>query len=100
MGGPWDPNIDYRSYLDRSADHQAKAVEDVLTELERASAKFGPFLSALEGQAIIAEEFDEFTEAVRHEGADRARAEAIQLAAMAIRFLIDVPAGSEQKNEK
>lgn len=63
----------------------------VWDELKRATDKFGPFQSALEGQAIIAEEFDEFTQAVRHETPERARAEAVQLAAMAIRFLIDVP---------
>lgn len=64
-------------------------VEFVYGELERASRKFGPFKSPLEGQAIIAEEFDEFTQAVRHETLVRAREEAVQLAAMAIRFLVD-----------
>lgn len=72
----------------------------VYLELERATEKFGPFYSAMEGQAIIAEEFDEFTKAVRHEGVNRAREEAVQLAAMAIRFLIDVPEDSQQKNNK
>lgn len=76
------------------------AFNDVDNELQRASAKFGPFYSAMEGQAIIAEEFDEFTHAVRHEGINRAREEAIQLAAMAIRFLIDCPENSVQKNEQ
>ena len=59
-------------------------------EIERATKKFGPFHSAMEGQAIVAEEFDEFTHAVRHETKERAREEAVQLAAMAIRFLMDV----------
>lgn len=75
--------------LDRN-DPRIEIVDAVLAELDRATRKFGPFASGMEGQAIIAEEFDEFTHAVRHETLERAREEAIQVAAMAIRFLMDV----------
>ena len=65
--------------------------EEVRQELERARAKFGAFASAHEGLAVIEEEFLE----LRHEvfwGKDPAakRAEAVQVAAMAIRFIEDV----------
>ena len=75
-------------------------LNQVMAEYFRATDKFGPFYSAMEGQAIVAEEFDEFTHAVRHEGINRAREEAVQLAAMAIRFLVDCPADRKQKNER
>ncbi len=75
----------------------ASALEQVFEELVRASKKFGPFKSPLEGQAIIAEEFDEFTQAVRHEGLTRAREEAVQLAAMAVRFLVDTAEAKDGK---
>ena len=58
-------------------------------ELMRASCKFGPFNSAMEGLAIIEEEVDEFKHEVRHGTIAAARLEAIQVAAMAVRFLID-----------
>ena len=66
-----------------------EAVAAVDAELKRATSKFGAFHSPMEGQAVVAEEFDEFTHAVRHETLERAQAEAIQLGAMAIRFLVD-----------
>jgi hypothetical protein len=64
-------------------------------ELEEATNKFGPFASAHEGLAIIEEEFEEFKTAVfwgvdQHGNPSDPRDEAIQLAAMAIRFLVDI----------
>lgn len=58
-------------------------------ELFMATAKHGPFHSRLEGLAVLEEEVDEFKEECRHGTIARAREEAIQCAAMAIRFLID-----------
>lgn len=72
-----------------------EALEEILNELDNATEKFGPFNSAHEGLAVIQEEFEEFKSAVFW-GVDQTGEEsdpideAIQLAAMAIRFLIDV----------
>ncbi len=69
----------------------ARIAEIVLAELLRARAMFGPMASAHEGYAVILEELDELWWEVKH-GDDReamAR-EAIQVAAMAIRFVADV----------
>ena len=63
----------------------------VASELQRATKKFGPFTSAHEGIAIIREEYLELEWEVFHGDLNRAAEEAIQLAAMAIRFLVDVP---------
>lgn len=71
-----------------------------LTEIEFefhiARNKFPPFNSAHEGYAIILEELDELWEAVRENQStdgrtNRMRKEAIQVAAMALRFLVDLP---------
>ena len=62
----------------------------VLEELDRATAKFGTFNSTHEGYAVILEELDEMWDEVKHNRLDRACAEAIQVAAMAIRFVADL----------
>jgi len=89
-----------------------KITKEVLDELESAEEKFGPFNSAHEGYAVILEELDELWEAVkinpitlpvhssplsiyseeaeayRHKKHQQMmREEAIQVAAMAIRFV-------------
>ena len=65
-----------------------------LQELQRASSLHKPFNSAHEGYAVILEELDELWEEVRKNGARRSpekmRDEAIQVAAMAMRFVVDV----------
>lgn len=64
----------------------------VLEELGRATAKFPPFNSAHEGYAVLLEEVDELWDEVKRQKKDHPsiRAEAIQVAAMAIRFIRDV----------
>lgn len=59
-------------------------------ELVRATKKFGPFASAHEGYAVIKEELEELWDEIKS-GQDkfRMRDEATQVAAMAMRFLID-----------
>lgn len=57
-------------------------------ELARATEKFGPFASGHEALAVIEEEFLEFRAAVFW-GSGDPRIEAIQLAAMALRYLRD-----------
>lgn len=72
----------------------SQAISEVNAELGRAMRKFPKFASAHEGYAIIAEELDELWDEVKSkqgsEGrATRMRAEAVQVAAMAIRFMLD-----------
>lgn len=70
------------------------AIADVVKELEKATEKFPPMNSAHEGFAILKEEVDELWEVVRQKASERdvakMRAEAVQVAAMAIRFIGDV----------
>jgi len=83
--------------------------KEVIEELERAEAKFGPFNSSHEGYAVILEELDELWEVVKlnpkkievpytsdgdyqkvmqnSKRNSMMRAEAIQVAAMAMRFI-------------
>jgi phage terminase large subunit GpA-like protein len=70
----------------------AQLLSDVAAELESAQAKHGPMSSGHEGYAVILEELDELWEEVRKRKPDSAlmRAEAIQVAAMALRFVLDV----------
>lgn len=72
---------------------KAELVE-VEVELSKAVAKFKPFNSPHEGYAIIKEELDELWEEVRKQydarTKDRMRKEAMQVAAMAIRFMHDL----------
>lgn len=64
----------------------------VFSEVESAVRKFPPFNSAHEGWAVIREEVDELWEEVK---ANRgyttaARVEAMQIAAMAVRYMLDI----------
>lgn len=68
---------------------------DVRAELERALFLHAPMHSAHEGYAVILEELDELWEEVRKGGSksrsvSKMRKEALQIAAMAIRFVVDV----------
>ncbi len=68
------------------------ALEDVAAELVRARAKFPrPFASSHEGFAILDEECDELWDEVKANARKEVlRAEAVQVAAMAVRFIQDV----------
>jgi len=66
-----------------------EALQAVATELDRATAKYGPFHSAHEGYGVIMEEVNEFEDAIRGKDFENLRQEAIQCAAMFTRFLID-----------
>lgn len=70
-----------------------RVANEVLDELYRAMDKFAPFNSAHEGYAVILEEMDELWDAIKNNklGTEiEQRAEAIQVAAMAFRFVMDV----------
>ena len=69
------------------------ALDEVREELIAAYEKFPRFRSAHEGVAIVDEEFREFREAAywpHHHAPGAEETESRQLAAMAVRYLIDV----------
>jgi len=71
----------------------AEAMARTEKELERARGVHAPFNSAHEGIAVIAEEVDELWTEVKKRPCRRDREmlrdEAVQVAAMALRFLVD-----------
>lgn len=71
-------------------DNRLVAAREVLDELARAEAKFGAFHSGHEGFAVLLEEVDELKYEVFHGTRERQREEAIQVAAMALRYIKDV----------
>ena len=76
------------------AQKKLQAILEVSTEFESASGAFPPFTSAHEGYAILKEEVDELWDEVKKKPSLRSNMalekEAIQVAAMALRFLVDV----------
>lgn len=64
----------------------------IRTELFEATKKFGPFATTHEGYAVILEEMDELWDAIKdkEKGMAELEKEAIQVGAMALRFLIDI----------
>ncbi len=68
-----------------------KIMHAVTIELNIAQAKFPRFNSPHEGYAVLLEEVNELWDAIKDKNASRdaVRDEAIQVAAMAIRFIID-----------
>ena len=68
------------------------ALQEVNWELSKAVKKFPPLHSAHEGYAVLLEEVEELKTEVfkRHKELELMQKEAIQTAAMAVRFLIDV----------
>jgi hypothetical protein len=75
----------------------ASALMLVKQELNQARAKFARIRSLHEGYAVILEELDEFWQEVKFKGrADRWLAqELIQIAAMAVRTLVDCDLSTE-----
>lgn len=70
------------------------AIELVRTELEHAEELFPAFNSSHEGYAVLKEELDELWEEIKnnkdHGTLERQKREAIQVAAMALRFLVNL----------
>lgn len=70
------------------------AVLAVEEELERAVTEFSPFNSPHEGYAVLKEEVDELWDEIKNQYSVRTienmRKEAMQIAAMAIRFMSDL----------
>lgn len=59
-------------------------------ELRRARNRFPAYQSAHEALAVIREEYLELEQAIFHGGGHDAYEEAVQLAAMATRYLVDI----------
>ena len=68
----------------------AKINNLVREELRRAMEKFGPFHSPHEGYAIIKEELEETWDEIKANNLHSSCDEAIQVAAMAMRYLFDL----------
>ena len=65
------------------------ALKAIIEEFQKATQKFGKFASAHEGYAILLEEVDELWVEVKAWDMDKQRKEAVQVGAMALRFLVD-----------
>jgi NTP pyrophosphatase (non-canonical NTP hydrolase) len=61
----------------------------VKEELDRALALHGPIRSPHEGFGILQEEVEEFFDEIKANNLRKSRTEAVQVAAVAIRYLID-----------
>ena len=69
---------------------QADYIAQVHAELVRAQTKHPtPMRSTHEGYGILLEEVDEMFDAIKGNDLTAARKEAVQVAAMAVRFLVD-----------
>lgn len=94
----WNDILEETNVPLETADTQSARLDqiflDVDDEVSAAVAKFPAFNSAHEGFSVLAEEVDELWDEVKaKQGARdlaRLRKEAVQVAAMAIRFILDV----------
>lgn len=71
------------------------AIAVIVEEMWKATKQYGPLNSCHEGFAVIKEEVDELWEEIKYNpnkprDMDKVKAEAIQVGAMAIRFLVDL----------
>jgi hypothetical protein len=83
-----------------SIDRAEIAVVEVIQELGEATNKFGSFASTHEGYAVIKEELDELWDKVKvNASKEELRGEAKQVAAMGIRFMIDLCFEEEEKEK-
>jgi len=65
-------------------------ISKIKAEYEQATQKFGKFNSTHEGYGVIKEEFDELWDEIKANSSKEVmEKEAIQLAAMSLRFLVD-----------
>ena len=62
---------------------------EILRELKRARAKFPDFNSPHEGYAVLKEEVEEMWDAIKNDDTKGALEEAVQVGAMALRFISD-----------
>jgi hypothetical protein len=65
-------------------------LQEISNELERATRAYGPFNSPHEGYAVILEELDEMWDEIKANNFNRSKEEVIQVAAMCVRYLMDI----------
>ena len=72
--------------------HILQALSDIATEVEQAVARYPGFNSAHEGHSVVQEEYEELWEHVKADTgySEAAYKEAMQLAAMAVRYMVMV----------
>jgi hypothetical protein len=68
------------------------AALEIFREANTARARFAPFNSSHEGYAVIAEELDELWDDVKANNIEHSIAEAVQVGAMALRYIADMRA--------
>lgn len=74
---------------DDSATRLEFIVADITQELHSSTAKYGQFNSTHEAYGVIKEEVDEMWDECKKNDLKAMRAEAVQVAAMALRFILD-----------
>jgi hypothetical protein len=68
-----------------------RALNDIREEYLTARGKFGPFCNGHEGFAVIKEELDELWDEIKGpQRNENLKEEATQVAAMAVKFLVDL----------
>ncbi|RYD63100.1 MAG: hypothetical protein EOP83_13005 [Verrucomicrobiaceae bacterium] len=80
-------------------DRTEKALALVLAEVTKATNLYGPFNSTHEGYGVLAEEVDELWDDIKANRTQHAAVEAVQVAAMAVRFVVDCPKWMEDESE-
>ncbi len=72
--------------------HHDAAIAAIRAEAFQAREKFATFNSAHEGVSVLREEFEELWDEVKADNLELAIAEAVQVGAMAVRFVADMRA--------
>lgn len=75
------------SHRDNAIDYY---IEQIKSELERATRLHGTFPSARHGHSVILEEYEEAWDAIKKNKLEAAKIEFVQTAAMILRFLVDI----------
>lgn len=84
----------------RGTEYELETLVKVIRELGRAMRRFGKFNSAHEGYAVILEELDELWDEIKANAGERQVDEGVQVAAMALRFLLDIGPQTEEDREE
>ncbi len=79
----------------------ATVVDEVVSELERATLLHVPMFGASAGYAVLQKEVEELWEEVKdsEQSKERMKKEAIQIAAMAMRFILDCCGNEDEEDE-
>jgi hypothetical protein len=89
-GGDGLHYVDVKQQMIEEQTKKYEAIKKITDELKSATNRYGPFHSAHEGYAVIREELDEMWDEIKLNNTQKALDECVQVAAMAIRFLIDI----------